>query len=92
MRRVYAELEIDEEILWPPESEAGLLDNLETEFGWLQQSGIFLKEALIADEDDVSEWARYIGYLIEWAFNHSDEASAGISPACFDEWRDCDEN
>ena len=30
----------------------GTIEYLEREFGWLEQSGIFLKEARILDDDD----------------------------------------
>ena len=33
-------------------------------------------------------WNEYIDYLRNWAETHSDETFAGMSPACFDEWRD----
>ena len=36
----------------------------------------------------MSYWQRYIAYLKEWAETHSDEAFAGMSPACYDEWLD----
>ena len=56
--------------------------------GWLEGSGIFLRDALITDDDDESKWARYINYLINWAHDHSGEDSKGMSPVCFDEWGD----
>lgn len=31
-------------------------------------------------------WQRYTNYLIEWAISHKEEAFAGMTPACFDEW------
>ena len=35
-----------------------------------------------------NHWNEYIDYLRNWAETHSDETFAGMSPACFDEWRD----
>lgn len=40
-----------------------------------------------------SNWDNYISYLHEWAAEHSNEAYAGMSPVCYDEWLDneCEE-
>lgn len=35
-------------------------------------------------------WNRYIDYLKLWADIHADPEFAGMSPACFDEWCDCE--
>lgn len=33
---------------------------------------------------------RYCEYLIDWALTHRDAAYEGMTPACFDEWSDCE--
>ena len=89
MRKVFTVVEVDDDRAI--EEGIGTGEYLETEFVWLQQSGIELRKWLIADEDDESRWARYINYLIEWAMNHSSEEYDGMSPACYDEWCDNDD-
>lgn len=49
---------------------------------------IELCSAILAEKDSDSEWERYINYLSQWAICHNDEKYAGMSPACFEEWRD----
>jgi hypothetical protein len=34
------------------------------------------------------EWHEYLKYLTEWTLTHSGVEYYGMSPACFDEWRD----
>lgn len=38
----------------------------------------------------IEDWNAYIDYLIEWADDHSDPKFKGCSPACFDEFCDCE--
>lgn len=86
-RKVFAVIEVDDDMAIAEDKGTG--DYLEEEFGWLEQSGISLRDWLLSDEDDVEKWARYIDYLIEWAFDHSDTtAYNNKSPACYDEWDD----
>lgn len=59
---------------------------LEREMGWLTESGIRLKDWFIADIDDESNWARYINYLVSWAFSHLEDEFEGMTPASFNEW------
>lgn len=33
-------------------------------------------------------WKEYLDYLDSWALHHTDVANYGMSPACFDEWKD----
>lgn len=47
-----------------------------------------LCSAILAEKDSDSEWERYINYLSQWVICHNDEACEGMSPACFEEWRD----
>lgn len=35
-----------------------------------------------------SDWNRYCLYLIRWANDHGGPEYEGMSPACYDEWRD----
>lgn len=83
-RKIFAIIEVDDDRAIAEDKGTG--EYLETEFGWLEQSGIVLNHWLLSDEDDTQRWARYIDYLIEWAFDHSGEEYDGMSPACYDEW------
>ena len=89
MRKIFAIIEIDDDRAIAEDKGTG--EYLEQEFGWLEQSGITLNHWLVSDYDDVERWARYIDYLIEWAFDHSSEDYDGMSPACYDEWCDMKE-
>ena len=82
-RKIYAEIEVEEECL--PE-EISPTEYLENEFGWLEQSGISLQNCIISDEDDAVRWGRYIDYLINWAITHYSDEYDGMSPAGYDEW------
>lgn len=62
-------------------------DYLEHEFKQLEQSGLSISNWLITDYDDESDRARYLNYLIDWVFDHIGEEFTGMSPACYDEWR-----
>lgn len=81
-RKVFAIIEIDDDRAIAEDKGTG--EYLETEFGWLEQSGVILRDWLLSDGDDVERWARYIDYLIEWAFAHSEDAYQGASPRRFD--------
>jgi hypothetical protein len=50
MRKVIVMLEVDDSRTL--DENLGTLDYVEREFGWLEESGIFLKTARILDEDD----------------------------------------
>ena len=83
-RKVFAELYVDEEVSGVNE---GTLDYVEKEMGWVNESGIYLRGAILVDRDSDSQWERYINYLCNWALSHNDEACDGMSPASFEEWR-----
>ena len=91
-RKIFAIIDLDEDIKSKNEEINGLdcVSNgcyLEKEFGWLEQSGISLKEWVSTDEPDESQWARYINYLIKWAFDHRyEELCNGMSPYSYDDW------
>ena len=50
MRKVIAVIEIDEDMAI--QNDMGTIDYLEQEFGWLSESGVYLENARIIDEDD----------------------------------------
>lgn len=50
MRTIIAMLEIDDDKAI--QEGLGTIDYVEREFGWLEQSGIFLNDARILDDDD----------------------------------------
>jgi hypothetical protein len=50
MRKVIAMLEIDDDKAIA--EDFGTIEYLEREFGWLEQSGVFLQSARILDDDD----------------------------------------
>lgn len=85
-RKILAIVEIDEERAQKSDNDYAPGEYFEKEFGWLEESGISLRDWLVSDDDDVLRWARYIDYLIEWAFEHSSEDYDGMSPASYDEW------
>jgi hypothetical protein len=51
MRKILAMIEIDDDKAIA--EDLGTFDYLEREFGWLEESGIFLKEGRILDDDDL---------------------------------------
>ena len=38
-----------------------------------------------------TEWQRYLKYLLLWTVTHQEEECKGMSPACFDEFCDNDD-
>lgn len=84
-RKICAMIDVDNEKSFEGIN-GGPIEYLQKEAGWLEQSGVYLKDAFILDDDD-DEWFRYINYLTEWAFSHNSEDFAGMSPAGFEEWR-----
>lgn len=84
MRKIFSELSVDEDRLIDNGDET-VGDRLEQEFGWLEQSGVFLKNWLIADEGD-EEWTLYINYLFKWAFDHCGLDNEGNSPFTYPQW------
>jgi hypothetical protein len=50
MRKVIVMLEVDDDRAI--NEDLGTIEYLEREFGWLVESGIFLKDARILDDDD----------------------------------------
>ena len=85
-REIYAKIIVDDNRAIAEDK--GTLDYFETEFGWLNDSGIALEHSAVLDEDSTDEWERYCKYLFEWIINHLSDDNKGMSPVCFDEWRD----
>lgn len=50
MRKVVVMVEIDDSLAI--KEDLGTIEYLEREFGWLEQSGVFLRDARILDDDD----------------------------------------
>lgn len=50
MRRIIAILEVDDDKAIA--EDLGTIEYLEREFGWIEQSGVFLQNAMILDDDD----------------------------------------
>ena len=82
-RTVYAKFSIDEtEAI---EKDTGTLDYFEREAGWMNESGIYLQEAMISDYDSTEVWDRYIDYVLAWAFkNNSIKTDEELKS--FDKW------
>lgn len=85
-RKIFAVIEVDDDKAIAEDEGTG--SYLERMIGHLEQNGITLRNWLLSDEDDCERWARYIDYLIEWAFHHSDNMYSDSSPVCYDEWCD----
>lgn len=88
-RKVMAIINVDDDIAFE-EIDDGVISYLEQEFGWLEQSGISLRECFISDDDEDDRWQAYINYLVEWAFDHQGDEFAAMSPSCYDEFCDID--
>ena len=58
MRNVIVMLEVDDNKAI--EEELGTLDYVHREFGWLKESGIFLDNAKLLDEDDEYDAASFL--------------------------------
>lgn len=69
MRTVIAILEVDDDRAFA-EIDDGPIPYLEREMGWLEQSGIFLQNARILDEDD--EYDAKAIELADKIFNEED--------------------
>lgn len=54
------------------ENDMGTIEYFEQEMGWVSDSGIYLRNCKITDSDDVDPFARYIGYVLNWAMDCND--------------------
>ena len=88
-RKIVAIITVDEDTAFK-EINDGPVSYLEKEFGWLEESDIFLRDCFIADDDEDDKWQAYLNYLVDWAFNHQGEAFAGMTPASYEEFLDCE--
>ena len=53
MRKLILLVDVDDN--FAIEEDIGTIDYLEREFGWLNDSGIYLDQAKIVDEDDIED-------------------------------------
>lgn len=53
MRKLILLVDVDEN--FAVEEDIGTIDYLEREFGWLNESGVYLNQARIVDEDDIED-------------------------------------
>lgn len=67
----------------------GPISYLEREAGWMEQSGIYLESACIADDDAEAPEERYLFYLARFAFEQLGgwEPGTNLVPLTFDEWK-----
>lgn len=84
-RKIVAIISVDNDTSFE-KIDDGPVPYLEREFGWLEPSGISLKDCFISDDDEDDKWKSYLNYLVEWTFNHQGEEFAGMTPACYDEF------
>lgn len=81
-RKVLAELYVNEE----ETGDCGVIDYVEKELGWVEESGISHGDMVILDYDSDSPHERYLNYLSNWIFDHHDEEFQGCSPAGYEQW------
>lgn len=91
MRKIYAEIELDELVGDRYAETNGLGGSspaalFEIEFGWLEQSGFTLNKVMVVDDDVRNLWGRYIGYLMSFSMNKCFAESSHESPLTCDEW------
>lgn len=91
MSRIIAEIYVDE-YRAGTDIDGGTLDYIEEKIGSLHSDGLDLGDAILVDYDSDSRWERYINYLSSWVLSHNDEACDGMSPKCYDEWCDNEDN
>lgn len=84
-RKIVAIIDVDENAAFE-KIDDGPVSYLEREFGWLEQSDIFLKDCFIIDDDEDDKWKAYLNYLVNWAFDRQGEEFAGMIPACYEEF------
>ena len=58
MRKLVLLVDVDES--FAIEEDIGTIDYLEREFGWLNDSGIYLDQARIVDEDDIFHYEKNV--------------------------------
>lgn len=80
-RNILAVIDVDDTI-----NDGQVIDTLEQKMDG--DINVHLDSAVILDEDSDSAHERYLRYLQDWIFNHTDPLFEGCSPASFEEWRD----
>ena len=80
-RNILAVINVDDEV-----NDGQVIDTLEQKMDG--DISVHLDSAVILDEDSDSAHERYLRYLQDWIFNHTDPLFEGCSPASFEEWRD----
>lgn len=83
-RMILAYLTVDEDRAFD-EMDDGPISYLEREAGWMEQSGIFLEDAAIVDDDAEDPKERYLVYLARFAFEHLSDGN--VHPLSYAEWR-----
>ena len=81
MRRVITRLWVDDDKLW--DKHGGVIDGVEWELGSLNDNGLVLEDAFIADDDETDKWYAYVNYVANWCFDSKDE---GSSPMLYEDW------
>lgn len=87
-RKVLAKLYVSEE----ESDDCGILDYVDRELGWVEESGISHGDMVILDCDSESTHERYLNYLSDWIFNHHGDEFQGCSPASYEKWLDNEDN
>lgn len=82
-RTILAYLTVDEDRAFKEAD--GPISYLEREAGWMEQSGIFLKDAAIVDDDADDPKERYLVYLARFAFDHLGDGR--VRPMTYEQWR-----
>ena len=83
MTKVYAEFDVDDDRLIDNDDET-LSERFEEECGWVEQSGMILKNKLVVDEND--GWHRYLRYLVDWAMKSQNLVTKTDSPVSYKEF------
>lgn len=79
-RNVLAAVNVDDEI-----NDGQVIDTLEQKMDG--DINVHLDNAVILDDDSDSAHERYLRYLQDWIFDHTDPLFEGCSPASFEEWK-----
>lgn len=83
-RQIVAIITVDDDTAFE-KIDDGPVPYFEKEFGWLEQSGITLKDCFIADEDEDEPRQAYCNYLVQFAFDNYGE-QLKESPMDYYEW------
>lgn len=93
-RTIYAKIIADEDKLSDFQEtnglpDTGVIDGFIHEFMWMTPE-FDLDDAMIADDDSTEPWDRYINYLLEYAFSHSDPEYSGScdDPMSYSQWKE----